>query len=99
MKLENNNYQIRFDGSIGYIHPMHERGDSLVAMQRGMKSALYICDKYGWPKIKIVKTYIRYYRLLLKRSIKRNDNNQSEAYTGILEYLDATLNELKSICK
>ena len=75
---------------------MHNRGDNVITMQRGLKSALYLCDKFGWSKTKLVKTNMRYYRLLLKRSTRRNDNKQSEAYKEILEYLNATLNELSN---
>ena len=88
--------KIIFDSSLGYIHPMHNRGDNVITMQRGLKSALYLCDKFGWSKTKLVKTDMRYYRLLLKRSTRRNDNKQSEAYKEILEYINATLNELSS---
>lgn len=95
-RILRNKSKIIFDSSLGYIHPMHNRGDNVITMQRGLKSALYLCDKFGWSKTKLVKTDMRYYRLLLKRSTRRNDNKQSEAYKEILEYLNATLNELSS---
>ena len=79
-----NNYKISFDKSIGYIHPMHERGDALITLQRGLKSALYISEKNGWSKVKLLKGYCQYFQFLLFRSKLRKDIKQGEIYRKFL---------------
>lgn len=79
-----NNYKISFDESMGYIHPMHERGDSLITLQRGLKSALYICEKNGWSKAKLLKGYCQYFQFLLLRSKLRKDIKQGDIYREFL---------------
>lgn len=78
---------ISFEPKLGYIHPMEGRGDSLITLQRGLVSALYICKKNNKSAERLKRIYYNYYKMLLARSEKANNQEQATVYKEFLSTL------------
>lgn len=78
---------ISFEPKLGYIHPTEGRGDSFVALNRGFKSALYLYEKNQKSPKRLVRIYIKYYKLLLARAEMANNLEQVKVYKSFLSML------------
>lgn len=87
-RLLADNKKISFDRKLGYIHPMEGRGDSLITLQRGLSSALYICKKNNKSTKRLKRIYYNYYKMLLARSEKTGDKEQATVYKEFLLSLE-----------
>ena len=80
-------YIIRYDRNLGYIHPMHERVETFEELKMRFGSYLYVCNKFGFSKKKVINKLIRLYKLYMVRSLLMQDKKMYHLYSSFSDYL------------
>lgn len=57
-RLTRAGHKIKFRHDLGYIHPQHDREFSLKLAETGLKSQLYLCEKFGWNPANAIRDEI-----------------------------------------
>ncbi|MCI9608539.1 MAG: glycosyltransferase [Muribaculaceae bacterium] len=61
--------EIALSHNIGFVHPLHNRRFNGSENEIGLKSQLYLCDKYGWSKKMVYRDAISTLRAMQLKNI------------------------------
>lgn len=85
--LRSNKYTVKFDKNLFYIHPMHNRKETVKELKQRFATYLYVCEKMCFSQYDAVSKYINLYRLYILRSLLKRDKLAYDVYCTFYTYL------------
>lgn len=85
--LQQKKYIIKYDKTLSYIHPMHNRKENLKELKQRFSTYMYVCKKMSLRSRTMICKYINLYRLYLFRSFLKHDTDICNTYSTFILYL------------
>jgi GT2 family glycosyltransferase len=85
--LQQKKYIIKYDKTLSYIHPMHNRKENLKELKQRFSTYMYVCKKMSLSSRTMICKYINLYRLYLFRSFLKHDTDICNTYSTFILYL------------
>lgn len=96
IRLSNSNkYFIKYDNSLVYIHPMHNRTETVRLLRVRFMSYIYVCKKNGFNEKRIIDKQLLFYKLHLLRCRFKGCKEQYTVYSEFCSFLKLYRKKIK----
>lgn len=82
-----NKDSIKYDNTLSYIHPMHNRIETVELLKTRFMSYLYVCKKNGRNEKRIIDKSLSFYKLHLLRCRLKGHKEQYTVYSDFCSFL------------